>query len=609
MENKPVSFYDKWLRETPTQATVVTSISEYINAIIAINKVFPRNLFRGQANKDWEIVSSAYRCLNKPTVERLRDYHEKLVSEITALRDCEIYEGLEMVAHLQHNGSKTVFIDYTQNPLVALWFACTAKDESEKKADACVYCIQDSYTNKVTNISDKSTVAQLFAKELNNIHKFTPPKINRRIQAQQSVFLIDLTGKIDKYKHTGINIPAENKQSILSELALIGISQKTLFNDFTGFVEWFVYDERENFDSLVSEAGKDLDEARYADAQTKTQKAIQLAEELDLSPSEKTSLYNSLGDALYYQGKYPEASDSYNEALTIYEKVLGTEQPSIAATYNNIALVYDSQGKYEEALKWNNKALNIREKVLGKEHPDTAATYNNIAAVYDVQGEYERALEWINKALNIFEKVLGKENPLTATTYNNIAAVYDKQGKYEDALEYYNKALNIREKVLGKEHPYTATTYNNIAEVYRKQGKYEDALKYYKKSLDIKEKVLGKEHPSTATTYNNIALVYRKQGKFEDALEYYNKALNIREKILGKEHPDTATTYNNIAAVYDKQEKYEDALEYFLRSLRVLKNGLGDEHPNTKIVYDNTQRTYEASGKSEPFEEWLKANL
>ena len=198
MKNSSVSFYDTWLRETPTEATKATSLSEYFNAIIAINKVFPRNLFRGQTNENWNITSSAYRCINTPTVELLRDYHEKLVSEITALRDCELYEGLEMIAHLQHNGSKTALIDYTQNPLVALWFACTAKEESAKEANACVYCIQDSYTNNVASIDSNPTVSELFIKKLDKVYKFIPPKINRRILTQQSVFLIDLTGKIAK---------------------------------------------------------------------------------------------------------------------------------------------------------------------------------------------------------------------------------------------------------------------------------------------------------------------------------------------------------------------------------------------------------------------------
>ena len=507
MENNSVSFYDKWLRETPTQATTVNSISEYLNAIIAINKIFPRNLFRGQTNEKWDIVSSAYRCLNKPTVKRLRDYHEKLVREITDLRDCEKLEGLEMVAHLQHNGSKTVFIDYTQNPLAALWFACTAKEKSEKRANACVYCIQDSYTNKVANTDTNHTIAELFTKELDFIYKFTPPKINRRILTQQSVFLIHLTGKIDTGKHKKIIIPAKKKQGILNELALIGISQKTLFHDFAGFVEWFVYDERDNFDALVFNAEKDLERANYKNAQTNIEKAIQLGGELKLNHSEITSLYNSLGVALYRQGYYPEALKWHEKAL----KKLGTEHLAIATTCSNIGRVYRVLDEYKDALKWYWKALDIREKILGKEHSDTATTYNSIGEVYRKQGDYKGALEYFEKALTIYKEKLGKEHPNIANSYNNIALVHQAQGEYEHALEGFGKALNIREKILGKEHPDTATTYNNMAVVYQAQGDYDRALEYYGKALNIREKVLGKEHPNTKTVLDNINSLRKKR--------------------------------------------------------------------------------------------------
>ena len=63
--------------------------------------------------------------------------------------------------------------------------------------------------------------------------------------------------------------------------------------------------------------------------------------------------------------------------------------------------MYDSQGKYEEALDYYNKALTIRINKLGEDHPDVATTYNNIANVYDSQGKYEEALDYYNKALTI----------------------------------------------------------------------------------------------------------------------------------------------------------------------------------------------------------------
>jgi len=223
--------------------------------------------------------------------------------------------------------------------------------------------------------------------------------------------------------------------------------------------------------------------------------------------------------------------DAANQLASIYEN----------GTWTNI--------NFDKALHWHQNALAIYEKVLGKEHLYTATTYNNMAEVYSQQEDYTQALELHQKALKIREKVLGKEHPYTATTYSNIALVYHYQGNYAQALEWNQKALIIREKVLGKDHPDTGITYNNMAGVHDSQGDYAKALEWYHKDLEICEKLFGKEHPDTAATYNNIAGVYENQGDYAKALELYKKALVIYEKVFGKDHPDTIAAYNNIAGV------------------------------------------------------------
>ena len=62
----------------------------------------------------------------------------------------------------------------------------------------------------------------------------------------------------------------------------------------------------------------------------------------------------------------------------MYEKVLGKEHISTAATYSNIGLVMKNKGDYEEALSMYRQCLAIREKTLRTDHPKIARTYNNI---------------------------------------------------------------------------------------------------------------------------------------------------------------------------------------------------------------------------------------
>ena len=80
---------------------------------------------------------------------------------------------------------------------------------------------------------------------------------------------------------------------------------------------------------------------------------------------------------------------------------------------------YYAQGDSAKASEYYERALAIFEKVLGQAHLDTAKSYNNIANAYNAHGETAKALEYYERALAIFEKVLGKEHPDTLVCMYN----------------------------------------------------------------------------------------------------------------------------------------------------------------------------------------------
>jgi tetratricopeptide (TPR) repeat protein len=652
---RTIAYYEKLLKNPQSPHLPVSSLANYINAITAIKGMYRNVLFRGQANAKWKLESSAYRELLKheehPTPKMLEEHHHGLLRKVSTLNDTDNMRDVKelgefaLLAHLQHLGAKTSLLDFTSNPLVALWFACMPQETKKKKqADGCVYCVRCSgASGNVIPLNGEKSIEQLFVLD-DSIHMLTPINTNRRIPAQQSVFLFRTSGYIDDDRQIAIQIAAGFKKKLLESLSAFGINKKSLFHDLPGFFEWVLESDykEEKYDELIAKAKKQHSALQYSQALDLFQEAYALGESLFQTDSlELSSLHVQIGDVYYAKGEYKTALEEYKKALAIFEKMLGKghpdtaitydniggvysslgeydkalewynkalaiyekvgakEHPGTATTYNNIGLVYDNRGKYDKALEWYQKALRIAEKVLGANHPSTANSYNNIGLVYKELGEYEKALEWYHKALAIREKVLGANHPSTANSYNNIGAVYENMGEYGKALEWHSKALDIREKVLGKEHPHTATTYNNIGRVYDKQGKYTEALELLQKALAIREKVLGKEHPFTAMTYNNIGVVYDNMGEYERALEWYNKALAIREKKLGKEHSFTAKTYNNIGVVYDNMDEYEKALEWYHKALAIREQVLGDDHPYTKSTRDNIERVRKAMRRGE----------
>jgi tetratricopeptide (TPR) repeat protein len=73
-------------------------------------------------------------------------------------------------------------------------------------------------------------------------------------------------------------------------------------------------------------------------------------------------------------GEYPKAEPLDQEALRIYQKVLGPEHPNTATSLSDLAVLYQAMGEYAKAEPLLQEALRIRQKVLGSEQPDTAGS-------------------------------------------------------------------------------------------------------------------------------------------------------------------------------------------------------------------------------------------
>ncbi|KAK3939474.1 kinesin light chain, partial [Diplogelasinospora grovesii] len=114
-------------------------------------------------------------------------------------------------------------------------------------------------------------------------------------------------------------------------------------------------------------------------------------------------------------------------------RIYCTDKKAETRLLYNVATSYSRLGKYKEAERLHRQALELFEKVLGRENPFTVTNMNNLALTLKSQGKYEEAERLHRQALELFEKVLGRENPFTVNSMNNLALTLKSQGKYEEA--------------------------------------------------------------------------------------------------------------------------------------------------------------------------------
>ncbi len=234
----------------------ITSLADYINHIESITDPDKSYLYRGQENKTWRITSSAYRRLLRSSEELgreddllpypLRNLYQSYLLEIIneiKLRYPSTYRDLsplECMAHLQHNRVATGLIDFSFSPLVGLWFACMDEEINGK------VIVLENNSEKIEEITTIEQLQQdlvlFFPIDQEDWYLWSPTLDSnivetQRLIMQQSVFLFGLP-EIDTEMITHeITIRSGDKADIRTALEKMGISEKTLFSDLSGFFE------------------------------------------------------------------------------------------------------------------------------------------------------------------------------------------------------------------------------------------------------------------------------------------------------------------------------------------------------------------------------------
>lgn len=234
----------------------VRSVSEYLDVIKLLTSLeydSPDSdiiVFRGMSDYSWDLMPSIARLdLRDESTE-----HE-MVYEFMTLRP-EAFQGLhsnfELLAKMQHYGLPTRLLDFTTNPLIALYFACEENSNKNARVVCCNTCFSYNDNKIVEAISSSYLPYALDDLKLEDLLQgtrvsayeyinrlylvkdyrplFAKPKYwNQRIKNQSAIFLIypnelvDSLGKTCYYQKfyglentiMGMEDTEENRQRIL----------------------------------------------------------------------------------------------------------------------------------------------------------------------------------------------------------------------------------------------------------------------------------------------------------------------------------------------------------------------------------------------------------
>lgn len=107
---------------------IISSVSDFYNIIKLNNISTERLFFRGHSNSNYKLMPSVFRT------HSLKMNESKMYNEI--MIECpkdfqSSFSHLDRLVEMQHYGLPTRLLDITKNPLVALYFACSANNDCD----------------------------------------------------------------------------------------------------------------------------------------------------------------------------------------------------------------------------------------------------------------------------------------------------------------------------------------------------------------------------------------------------------------------------------------------------------------------------------------------
>ncbi len=214
------------------------TLAKFIDIInLFFSKHNGKNFFRGQPDKSYPIIPSAGRdgVFNKDKPDNDLEMFDNWINILKSKTNFP-NSKFEKLLFAQHHGLHTRLLDWTTNPLVALFFACIS-NEKEINKDGHVICYPIKQT-EILNIDDEG----VFEKD-GIFFNANIMGVSQRVLSQEGFVTIHNPPNVDirslnPQDANEIIIPMLHKEKLLSELDRFGINYGSLFPDLEGYTKY-----------------------------------------------------------------------------------------------------------------------------------------------------------------------------------------------------------------------------------------------------------------------------------------------------------------------------------------------------------------------------------
>ncbi len=327
----------------------------------------------------------------------------------------------------------------------------------------------------------------------------------------------------------------------------------------------------------------------YVDAEKYYKTAFEHVDPRTDDPQHYAYLLEILGECTRVQGKYDDARDYYEKALSVHSQQLNSsidlqQEAQIQAILScEIGLTWYDTGNNAKAQQYYLQSEQILKNVGVLNGPAWAYLLYQQSYVNWREGNYEKAHATANEALRVFEEKGAHQNNriefsgnltrirrilVDATvnlgrTYVLLGMIANGAGQTGEALSHFNMALAIFEQ--NERQREITHTCCNLGDLYLRKAEYTQANAVLRRALNLAERI--GDIPNLCIIICNLGMLDVRTANLINAENEYQHAISLAENINDLATVSPLSTY--LSSLLQEQNRLSEAKRALYRALKI----------------------------------------
>ena len=237
------------------------------------------------------------------------------------------------------------------------------------------------------------------------------------------------------------------------------------------------------------------------EAKSELQRALALLASADGPMAARGEVFETLGDAAYFDRDYGHAEEHYSRAAEEAGDEPGAARLVLASALRSRASARTRLGRPVDASADAARALTIAATELPGGHPELEPYLNEAANTAWYLGDYATARRRWEEALSVVERHFGRDHSRAATMFNNLATLANHLGDHESAIRLQRRVVTIVRRDYGGAHQFVGQAYTRLGSIQFEAGDRPAARASFIRALAILER-------AGATINRHVAIVH-----------------------------------------------------------------------------------------------------